>query len=221
MALFHGSPARHAFSGRTLRAAIRIQKVFCAKLHHHNDKGVSFTATRSSSRLPVVRHQFLIREQMLISTCERATEKFPTPKMRQGESRTRTITPAQITIAATSMSTARRIMLATVILKTLLRDVLKPSAETAPVRMKKVRSLVPGKVDTPTYSPLCRQTMIVTIRRSRATKFETIVIVHFDDPSHRSVVAYQLSGSLYRWRHMNKDIRRMRLVLTRSLFVAM
>ena len=65
----------------------------------------------------MVSYQFLIREQMLISTYERATENFPTPKIRQGENGTRTITPAEITIAATSMLTAPRIMLATVILK--------------------------------------------------------------------------------------------------------
>ena len=34
-----------------------------------------------------------------------------------------------------------------------------------PLRIKKVRSLVPGKVDIPTYWALCRQTIIVTIRR--------------------------------------------------------
>ena len=47
----------------------------------------------------------------------------------------------------------------------LLRDVPTPSAETTPLRIKKVRSLVPGKVAIPTYWPLCRQTIIVTIRR--------------------------------------------------------
>jgi hypothetical protein len=38
--------------------------------------GVSFTATGSSSQLPVVSYQFLIREQMLISIREQTTENF-------------------------------------------------------------------------------------------------------------------------------------------------
>jgi hypothetical protein len=128
--------------------------------------GASFTATGSSSQWAVVSYQFLIREQMLISTCERATENFPTPKIRQGESGTRTITPAEITIAGTSMLTAPRIMLATVILKILYCGMSSSRAQKpTPLRIKKVRSLVPGKVDIPTYWPLCRQTIIVTIRR--------------------------------------------------------
>src|SRR5262245_14099904 len=38
--------------------------------------GVSFTATGSSSQLPVVSYQFLIQEQMLISIREQTTENF-------------------------------------------------------------------------------------------------------------------------------------------------
>ena len=82
----------------------------------------------------MVSYQFLIREQMLISTCERATENFPTPKIRQGESGTRTITPAEITIAGTSMLTAPRIMLATVILKILAAGCPQAERRTAPAK---------------------------------------------------------------------------------------
>ena len=80
----------------------------------------------------MVSYQFLIREQMLISTCERATENFPTPKIRQGESGKRTITPAEITIAGTSMLTAPRIMLATVILKILYCGMSSSRAQKPP-----------------------------------------------------------------------------------------
>ena len=126
--------------------------------------GVSFTATGSSSQLPVVSYQFLIRDAHIdlrtgygeLSNAEDQTRREWNENnhaRRDHHSRHQHVDGAtdharhgHIKILYCGMSSSR-------------------AQKPPPLRIKKVRSLVPGKVDIPTYWPLCRQTIIVTIRR--------------------------------------------------------